>query len=255
MWSRELLKNKAKEVLRVSYWKAFLVSLIVAFIGGRDNNSINLNWNSGNHTSLHGFTPFSKNITVLFPFLLSITIGLVIIIFLFALTFRIFLGYTIEVGGKRYFVQSAQGNIDLNYIGYGFGNGKYSDIIITMLWRDILNFLWFLLLIIPGIIKSYAYRMVPYILSDNPSIGRDRAIELSTKMTDGQKMDMWVLDLSFIGWYILGTLLLLVGVLFVMPYENATKSELYLVLRQNALDQGLCSYKELKLSHLERVLE
>jgi len=58
---------------------------------------------------------------------------------------------------------------------------------------------------------------------------------------------MWVLDLSFIGWYLLGALLFLVGVLFVMPYENATKAELYLVLRKNALDNGLCSYEELGL--------
>ena len=90
--------------------------------------------------------------------------------------------------------------------------------------------------------------MVPYILSDNPNIGYERAVELSIEMTAGEKMDMWVLDLSFIGWYLLGTLLFLVGVLFVMPYENATKAELYLVLRQNALERGLCSYEELNLT-------
>jgi uncharacterized membrane protein len=247
MWSRESLKNRAKAVLKVSYWNAFFVSIVLAVIGGSDNNSFNFNWNSGNHNSSNGFSFFSTTITDIFPFLLLITLVTVIIIFLFAFAFRIFLGYPLEVGGKRYFVQSAQNNINMNYLGYGFGNGYYFNIVKTMLWKSVLTFLWFLLLIIPGIIKSYAYRMVPYILSDNPNIEYNRALELSVKMTDGEKMNMWVLDLSFIGWYLLGTLLLFVGVLFVFPYENATKAELYLVLRKHALDEGICSYEELEL--------
>lgn len=117
-----------------------------------------------------------------------------------------------------------------------------------MLWRAFLNFLWYLLLIIPGIVKSYAYRMVPYILADNPNIGYERAVELSMKMTDGHKFNIWVLDLSFIGWYLLGILALFIGILFVMPYVNATNAELYLVLRQNALDNRICSYEELQIS-------
>jgi uncharacterized membrane protein len=250
MWTRELLKNRAKAVLKISYWNAFVVSLVLAIIGGSDNSSIdinNFNWSFGNKTPNSGFNPFSENITSIFPFLLLITFIVIIIIFVFVFAFRILLGYPLEVGGRRYFVQSAQNNINLNYLGYGFGFGRYFNIIKTMLWRSIVTFLWFLLLIIPGIIKTYAYRMVPYILSDNPNIDYKRALELSDKMTDGEKLDMWILDLSFIGWYLLGTLLFFVGVLFVMPYENATKAELYLELRRNALNQGLCSYDELQL--------
>lgn len=250
MWTRELLKNKAKAVLKISYWNAFVASLVLAIIGGTDNGTIdlsNFNWTFKNKTSNSGFSLFSENITSIFPFLLIITLIAAITIFVFIFAFRVLLGYPLEVGGRRYFVQSAQNNINLNYLGYGFGLGRYLNIIKTMLWRSIVTFLWFLLLIIPGITKTYAYRMVPYILSDNPNIDYKRALELSDKMTDGEKLDMWILDLSFIGWYLLGTLLFLVGVLFVMPYENATKAELYLELRQNALDQGLCSYDELQI--------
>ncbi|MGH4117470.1 DUF975 family protein [Clostridium sp.] len=250
MWTRELLKNRAKAVLKVSYWNAFVVSLVLAIIGGRDNSSIdinNFNWSFGDKTPISGFNLFGKNIISIFPFLLLITFITIIIIFVFALAFRILLGYPLEVGGRRYFVQSAQNNTNLNYLGFGFGFGSYFNIIKTMLWRTIVTFLGFLLFIIPGIVKTYAYRMVPYILSDNPNIDYKRALELSDKMTDGEKLDMFILDLSFIGWYILGTLLFLVGVLFVMPYENATKAELYLELRQNALIQNLCSYDELQI--------
>jgi uncharacterized membrane protein len=80
----------------------------------------------------------------------------------------------------------------MNHLGYGFHNGYYFNIVKTMLWKSALNFLWFLLLIIPGIVKSYAYRMVPYILSDNPNIEYSRAIELSVKMTDDEKLNMRV---------------------------------------------------------------
>ncbi|MGK0467327.1 DUF975 family protein [Clostridium sp.] len=250
MWTRKFLKNRAKAVLKISYWNAFVVSLVLAIIGSSDNNFIdinNFNWSFGDKTPISGFNLFGINITSIFPFLLLITFITLITIFVIALAVRILLGYTLEVGGRRYFVQSAQNNINLNYLGYGFGFGRYFNIIKTMLWRSIVTFLWFLLLIIPGIIKSYAYRMVPYILSDNPNIDYKRALELSDKMTDGEKLDMWILDLSFIGWYLLGTLLFFVGAFFVMPYENATKAELYLELRQNALDKGLCSYQELQI--------
>ena len=242
MWIRKDLKTRAKDVLRVSYWKAFVVSLIIAFVGGNTSGqSFSFTWNSGNtQTQMN-----SQN--EIFPYMILVILG-ALLVFLLILAFRIFLGYALEVGGRRFFILAAQNNVDLNSLGYAFEKHKYFNILKTMLWRAFLNFLWYLLLIIPGIVKSYAYRMVPYILADNPNIGYKRAVELSVKMTDGEKFDIFVLDLSFIGWYILGILALLIGTLFVMPYVNATNAELYLVLRQNALDNGKCSYEELNLN-------
>jgi uncharacterized membrane protein len=89
--------------------------------------------------------------------------------------------------------------------------------------------------------------MVPYILADNPNIGARRAIELSNRMTYGHKFDMFILDLSFLGWYLLGALCLGIGVFFVKPYEYATEAELYLTLRENAIERGYCSLEELNL--------
>ncbi len=89
--------------------------------------------------------------------------------------------------------------------------------------------------------------MVPYILADNPAMNYKDAIALSNKMTDGEKLDMWVLDLSFIGWYLLGALALLIGILFVHPYYNATQAELYIHLRKRAIDRGYCSASDLNV--------
>jgi hypothetical protein len=258
MWTRKALKMKAKDVLRVTYWKAFLVSLIIGFVGGNGgsgggSNLINLanpeGWSSLGSSDSQSFSDIFREMSDndFLPALIFISLLIFMVIMVFAFAFRIFLCYPLEVGGRRYFVRAAQNENNLNDIEYGFRKTKYIAIIKAMLWKDFLNFLWFLLLLIPGIVKSYAYRMVPYILADNANIGYKRALELSNRMTAGQKFRMWVLDLSFIGWYLLGTIALFVGVLFVMPYENATKAELYLVLRQNALDQGECSYEELEL--------
>ncbi|MDF2958266.1 MAG: hypothetical protein K0S39_1, partial [Paenibacillus sp.] len=226
-----------------SYWKAFLVSLIIAFVGGSGGGG-SFNWDFDDLPSSFMPTPSDGDH---FSLVAIIVIIVVAVVLLFSIAFRIFLGYPLEVGGRRYFVQSALNDVNMNNLGYAFSKSKYLDIIKAMLWRGFLTFLWFLLLIIPGIVKSYAYSLVPYILADNPNIGYKRAVELSKHMTAGQKMDMFVLDLSFLGWYLLGFLALFIGVLFVMPYDNATKAELYLTLRHHALDQGLCSYEELRL--------
>ncbi|MEK3913408.1 DUF975 family protein [Paenibacillus sp. FSL H7-0331] len=268
MWTRKELKSRAKDVLRTSYWKAFLVSLIIGFVGGNGGSGSSIpsnlfngldpdTWNldGGSSYNRHNASSGRDSFTEIFRDMMDNETLLIILIFvviflgimLFAMAFRIFLCYSLEVGGRRYFVRNAQGDNNLNHIEYGFRKNKYLAIVKSMLWKDFLNFLWFLLLIIPGIVKSYAYRMVPYILADNANIGYKRAVELSNRMTAGHKFKMWVLDLSFIGWYLLGCIALFVGVLFVMPYENATKAELYLVLRQNLLDNHECSYEELDL--------
>jgi uncharacterized membrane protein len=65
-------------------------------------------------------------------------------------------------------------------------------------------------------------------------------------MTHGHKFRMFVLDLSFLGWILLGLLALGIGVLFVQPYINATKAELYLELRHHALVYNLTTEHELQ---------
>lgn len=61
-------------------------------------------------------------------------------------------------------------------------------------------FLWSLLLIIPGIIKTYSYAMTPYIMAENPEMTVSEAIKESMRIMDGQKMSLFFLNLSFIGW-------------------------------------------------------
>ncbi|WP_352418092.1 DUF975 family protein [Proteiniborus sp.] len=237
MWTRAELKQRAKSVLRYNYWKAFLIGLVISFASGGGGSG-------GGGSSSRYATDFPRTTDT---GTITVVIIMSLLFLLFFLALRILLGYPLEVGGQRYFVKSAEDKDNKKCFSFAFEGQNYNGIVPTMLLRGVFTFLWTLLLIIPGIVKSYAYSMVPYILGDNPNIGAKRAIELSNEMTYGHKFDMFVLDLSFIGWYLLGALAIGIGVLFVFPYEYATKAELYLALRQIALEHNMCTYEELLL--------
>ena len=88
--------------------------------------------------------------------------------------------------------------------------------------------------------------MVEYIMSENPNISRKRAFEISKQTMNGQKWNTFVLDLSFIGWVILSLFTCgILAVFYVNPYIHSTKAQLYLTLRNIALDNGIATSEEL----------
>ena len=87
--------------------------------------------------------------------------------------------------------------------------------------------LWSLLFVIPGIIKGYSYYMAMYILAENPEIGALEAINRSKAMMDGHKMELFVLNLSFIGWYLLCAVTFGIAGIWVIPYVSATTANFY----------------------------
>lgn len=99
------------------------------------------------------------------------------------------------------------------------------------LWLNILigffTFLWTLLLIIPGIIKSYAYSMSYYILADNPELTARQALAKSKEITQGHKMELFILQLSFFGWFLLVGLTFGIAAIYVIPYMDATMANFY----------------------------
>jgi len=240
MWTIKELKTNAKAVLKQNYWQAFLVSLILALINGFNFSARSDSQSS--HISGQSWSDWCSSLPAHFIALFAVS---AILIFLLVLAFRFLLVNPLEVGIRKYFVEEQHFSFDLNHVGYSFNKTRYMDVVKAMLWRLFLNFLWFLLLVIPGIVALYAYRMVPYILADNPNIGYKRAVKLSVQMTRGHKFHIFGMDLSFLGWLLLGLIALGVGVLFVLPYINATNAELYAVLKQNAINSGMVSGDEL----------
>ncbi|MFA9379783.1 MAG: DUF975 family protein [Acetanaerobacterium sp.] len=245
MWERSFLKQNAKLVLKTNYWMAFAVCLVAGILTGSGGSS---SGGSTVHNQLSG-TSVQDYGSQIWDLLSGIGLATIILVSLFSVLFvtayLVFIVNPIQVGKTRYFVQSRLRVSRFSLMFSSFQRNAYLGAVKTMVLRDVFLFLWYLLLIIPGIIKSYAYRMVPYILADNPNIGASRAIELSNQMTKDEKLEIFVLDLSFLGWILLGVLACGVGVLFVSPYIEATNAELYAMLKDKAYRTGLCTPAEL----------
>lgn len=122
----------------------------------------------------------------------------------------------------------------------------YGGNVLLMFLVELYTALWSLLFVVPGIVKGYSYSLAMYIKSENPNIPASTAIELSKKMTNGRKMDLFVLDLSFYGWFILSGLTLnILGILYVYPYYYAAKAFAYEEIKEEAIAKQIVSETEL----------
>jgi uncharacterized membrane protein len=151
--------------------------------------------------------------------------GLLLSIFVFSM---------LEIGGCRFFIQnSVSEDTSVGELLFAFQSGTYGKMVLTQFLRKLYKSLWTLLLIIPGIVKTYEYRMIPYLLADFPEMTKDEVFRVSKQMMNGNKMDTFILDLSFIGWVILNAITLgIVGIFYTNPYIKATNAELYLTLKE-----------------------
>ena len=113
-----------------------------------------------------------------------------------------------------------------------YKEGFTGRIIGTMILQNIYIFLWSLLLIIPGIIKTFSYALTPYILKDNPHLSYNAAIEESMRLMDGNKARLFWLSLSFIGWAILSIFTCGLGLLALIPYYYTTVAAFYEDLKE-----------------------
>lgn len=126
-----------------------------------------------------------------------------------------------------FLAQAREGRgIDLNDLFRGFRDDFGGTLLISLL-SGLFIFLWSLLLFIPGIVKAYAYSMVYYVKADHPEYGWRECLDESQRLMTGHKWEKFVLDLSFIGWGIVGSLCLGVGTLWVMTYMAAPEAQYY----------------------------
>ena len=103
----------------------------------------------------------------------------------------------------------------------------FTDSLLLGILIDVFTFLWALLFIIPGIVKSYSYSMAYYIKLDHPEYTALECITASKNLMKGKKWQLFCLDFSFIGWFLLGALCFGIGTLWVLPYNQAAHSEFY----------------------------
>jgi len=124
--------------------------------------------------------------------------------------------------------------MDIGDIFNGFKD-DFSNTFLIGLMTMIFTFLWSLLFIIPGIIKSYSYSMAVYLKVDHPDYDWKQCIDESQRMMQGHKWELFVLDLSFIGWLFVGACCCGVGTLWVNAYMAAAHSQFYENLRRTEI--------------------
>ena len=173
------------------------------------------------------------------PFFGLLTGGVLIAGTIVGILLAIFVGTVIEMGGKRFFVLNKKGTPSVGVVLDGFKSGNYGNVVLTMFLRELYTILWSLLLIVPGIIKYYEYLMVPYILAENPGMDHKEVFAISKRMMNGQKMETFILSLSFIGWDLLSVITCgIAGIFYVAPYKEATFAELYAYSKAMAYEEG-----------------
>ncbi len=217
MWDRKTLKQLGKAAFKNNYWMSVAGAIIlgIAVAGVTTTYTVSTGQSVGEMSQDVGF-------------ILSVVAGTTSVV---ALLLNTFVFKPLEIGGRQFFLNNSEGRGNIDDFLQGF-KVNYLNNVLTMFLRDLFVALWTLLFIIPGIVKMYAYSLVPYILAENPEMSGTEAIKLSNEMMKGHKWKAFVLDLSFLGWLLLSVLTLgLVGIFFANPYVYATDAELYKAIK------------------------
>ena len=223
MWNRAELKMRGNMAFKKNYVSAVVVALLMGIFGTVSGESSarrvseNSDIYSGNLFNVGMITGLLAGIATV-----------VILIVLVA-----------KMGGYRFFILNQTAQPGIGTLLDGFRSGHYVNIVLTMFLRDLFTALWSLLLVVPGIVKHYEYLMVPYILAENPGMDRKEAFQISKQMMDGEKMEAFIMDLSFLGWYLLSAVTCgLLAIFYVNPYVQASFAEMYTFNKQKAYQEG-----------------
>lgn len=238
--NRQDLKQAGKNLFKKNYWHSVLISFFMALGfsegGGRfsyttssDESLAEQVWGGGD------FEYFIEEF-IATPISIAVATGLIALAVLSYLVFK-----ALKCGGIRYFLKLRKNQpVEIKEVAENLKDKTYLNIAKVSFFKDLHIFLWSLLFVIPGIIKSYEYAAVDYILAVRPDIDGDEARRLSKTVMNGNKWDFFVLELSFLGWDILsGFTIGVLYYLYVNPYKQATYVEYFSDLRLQALAKGI----------------
>lgn len=170
-----------------------------------------------------------------------------------SLLYQFFLANPLKVGYNRFFLENMKYHkTKYSRIFYGFSRKNYINSVKTLGLTTIYKDLWNVT-IIGGIIKKYSYRLVPFIVAENPNLKANDAITLSRELMNGYKLKAFLLDFSFIGWEFLNLLTFgLLGILFLNPYTEGANAEFYktILLKKQKDEPTIRNIKRLNDSKL-----
>lgn len=195
---REFLKDKAKASLKGRWKLIILFTVIYILLTG---------WTSSN-----GIIKLRTGRDYFWTFTIS---GAILDCFLTVGRAKFHLEYSKSDGDPKIKLLFSYFNVYFKTLGLHL-------LIILVIW------IGFLLLIVPGIILSFALSQCSYILAEDPEMGIIECMKESIRIMKGRKFDYFILQLSFIGWDILSILSLGIGFLFLIPYQSMTNTYFYL---------------------------
>lgn len=239
---RAAIKEKAKQLLKKNHWICVAVAFLGTLtLGGGTGTSFNFNYDQttdGSYTT----SPFEQmpeyNPEVFFGIMAVFIFSLVITSII-----KVFLTNQLMVGSSRFFLKYRKNNpTDVGELFQSYKDKTFLNVAKVTFLRDLFISIWSLLFIVPGIIKSFEYWAVDYILAVKPDTEYEKALELSKKITYGHKAEIFVMDLSFLGWDLLSILTCgILSICYVNPYKRIAMAELYAEIREDALRRGIVS--------------
>ena len=231
MWNRAELKMRGNMAFKKNYVSAVVVALLMGIFGtvSGESSARRVSENS----DIYSGNLFNVGMIT------GLLAGIATVVILIVLVAEVFVGNLLKMGGYRFFILNQTAQPGIGTLLDGFRSGHYVNIVLTMFLRDLFTTLWSLLLVVPGIVKHYEYLMVPYIIAENPAMDYKEAFQISKQMMDGEKMEAFIMDLSFLGWYLLSAVTCgLLAIFYVNPYVQASFAEMYTFNKQKAYQEG-----------------
>ena len=231
MWNRAELKMRGNMAFKKNYVSAVVVALLMGIFGtvSGESSARRVSENS----DIYSGNLFNVGMIT------ALLAGIATVVILIVLVAKVFVGNLLKMGGYRFFILNQTAQPGIGTLLDGFRSGHYVNIVLTMFLRDLFTALWSLLLVVPGIVKHYEYLMVPYIIAENPAMDYKEAFQISKQMMDGEKMEAFIMDLSFLGWYLLSAVTCgLLAIFYVNPYVQASFAEMYTFNKQKAYQEG-----------------
>lgn len=231
MWNRAELKMRGNMAFKKNYVSAVVVALLMGIFGtiSGESSARRVSENS----DIYSGNLFNVGMIT------GLLAGIATVVILIVLVAKVFVGNLLKMGGYRFFILNQTAQPGIGTLLDGFRSGHYVNIVLTMFLRDLFTTLWSLLLVVPGIVKHYEYLMVPYIIAENPAMDYKEAFQISKQMMDGEKMEAFIMDLSFLGWYLLSAVTCgLLAIFYVNPYVQASFAEMYTFNKQKAYQEG-----------------
>ena len=237
LFDRIQFKHQAKKQLRTSWMVPVLITLIffvIFFMVNKDSFEFSLpdfsNIENFTYSYYFNVSPSDDNTALnLLTSLINIMISGI-----FGIAFAKF--YLDMIQKDKMQFQDFLNNLSLFVRG-----------ILGQLWMILWIVLWSFLFFIPGIVKTFAYSQMHYILAEFPEVSVTEAMKISMKITKGYKWDIFMMYLSFLGWMILSMLSFGIGFLWLIPYMNLSSANAHKFLLENALEKNRITKTDLHI--------